>query len=82
MESSEGFRRRSWLLEARWPGVWDRGIGGVRSCASLLMSSGSVVGSGGGRVSMGEVDGAAIRWERMTLSFWGDDGARSRAGPP
>jgi hypothetical protein len=32
--SSEGLRRRSWLLDARWPGVWLRGIGGARSLAS------------------------------------------------
>jgi len=23
--------RRSWLLDERWPGVWERGIGGARS---------------------------------------------------
>ncbi len=34
MVSSVGLRRRSWLLEARWPGVWLRGIWGVRSLAS------------------------------------------------
>lgn len=29
MDSSDGLRRRSWLLEARWPGVWLRCIGGT-----------------------------------------------------
>lgn len=37
----EGFRLEVWLLEARWPGVWLRGIGGIVSaemsfCASSL----------------------------------------------
>lgn len=26
MDSSDGLRRRSWLLDERWPGVWLRGI--------------------------------------------------------
>ena len=34
MVNSDGLRRRSWLLDARWPGVWLRGIWGVRSLAS------------------------------------------------
>jgi hypothetical protein len=32
--SSAGLLRRSWLLEARWPGVCERGIGGARSGSS------------------------------------------------
>jgi len=28
---SAGLLRRSWLLVARWPGVWDRGIGSALS---------------------------------------------------
>jgi hypothetical protein len=31
---SAGLLRRSWLLEERWPGVCDRGIGGARSWTS------------------------------------------------
>ncbi len=26
---SEGLWRRSWLFDERWPGVWERGIGGA-----------------------------------------------------
>lgn len=33
MDSSAGLRRRSWLLVARWPGVWLRWMGGTGMAA-------------------------------------------------
>jgi hypothetical protein len=81
MESSEGLRRRSWDLLERWPGVCDRGIGGARSRASLASSKRSAED----RVSTGDWADGAIRCERTTFDFDGDDGARSRPdipGPP
>jgi hypothetical protein len=72
MAMSAGLLRRSWLLDERWPGVCDRGIGGVRSSAS----SASWSSESGGRESVG--DTWAIFCERTTLMCWGDCGGRSR----
>lgn len=79
IESSEGLRRRSWLLDARWPGVCERGIGGARSCDSVLSSKSS--DDCGGRASVGDVAGA-ILCDRTTFDLCGDCGALSRAAPP
>jgi hypothetical protein len=74
MAMSAGLLRRSWLLEERWPGVCDRGIGGVRSSAASGPSWSSV---GGGRGLVG--DTWAIFCERTTLMlFCGDCGGLSR----
>jgi hypothetical protein len=72
MAMSAGLLRRSWLLEERWPGVCDRGIRGVRSCASAASWS----SEGGGRGLVG--DTWAIFCERTTLMFCGDCGGLSR----
>lgn len=71
MDSSEGLRRRSWLLEERWPGVWLRGICGARSRASS--ASAPVWYEEDGRGSVGEVT-LAIFCERMTLFLSGEWG--------
>jgi len=73
-ERSAGLLRRSWLLDERWPGVWDRGIGGGLSWTS----SASYSSEGGGRVSDGNT--GAILCERTTLMFCGDSGALSCPG--
>ncbi len=66
MERSEGLRRRSWLLVARWPGVWLRGSGGALSWTSPS-SSPSSAETASGRGSVGDV--AWIFCDRTTLVF-------------
>lgn len=76
MDSSdvEGFRLEVELLEARWPGVWLRGIGGMGSEEMSLEKETEGVGA---LASVG--DGAEIFWERMIFVRSGDgwDGCRS-----
>lgn len=72
MVRSAGFRLRSWLLEARWPGVWLRIMGGARSWDSLSSSSSSSRGVGKVRASVG--DASWMRWERTTLDLRGERG--------
>ncbi len=57
MVRSDGLRRRSWLLVARWPGVWLRGSGGALSWPSFLSSS----SGGGGRESAGGLESVGLR---------------------
>lgn len=67
MESSEveGFRLDVELLEARWPAVWLRGIGGMGSEEISLEKE-----TEGTLLSVGE--GVDIFWERMVLDRSGD----------
>ena len=67
MDSSDGLRRRSWLLVERWPGVWLRGRVAALSLASF--SSSSVAG---GFCSTG--DTGRILWARMILVLTGERG--------
>lgn len=66
MVSSDGLRRRSWLLDARWPGVWLRGIWGVRSLASSAYDEEDCA-------SVGEV-AVEIFCDRTTLFLTGECG--------
>lgn len=69
MDSSdvEGFRLDVELLEARWPGVWLRGMGGM---ASVEMSFEKETDAEAA-ASEGDV-GEEIFWERMVLVRSGD----------
>lgn len=69
MESSEveGFRLDVELREARWPGVWLRGTGGI---VSVEMSLPKETEAEAGTPSVGEAD--EIFWERMVLVRSGD----------
>lgn len=62
----DGFRLEVELLDARWPGVWLRGIGGIDSDAmSLEKETDAVLPP-----SVGEV--AEIFWERIVFVRSGD----------
>lgn len=89
MASSEGLRRRSWLLDERWPGVCERGIGGARSwaCARWWVGISLVSNSGvegrwgvGARASVGELT-LDIFWERMIFVLCGDCSVSSLSRP-
>jgi hypothetical protein len=84
IDNSDGFRLPppppppAWLLDDRCPGVWERGIGGARSCRSLSLStSASSNAVCGRRGSMGDV-ASAIFCDRTTFVLTGDCCSLSR----
>lgn len=68
MDSSdvEGFRLDVELLEARWPGVWLRGMGGIASVEMSFEKETDAEAASDGDV------GEEIFWERMVLVRSGD----------